>query len=424
MLPLALALALAGCGSVALGPSFNEYSSTFAETQNRQMLLNLARLHDRHPIYFFQLGQITASYTFTSTAGLTHATSPRNPPGPFTVGTQGATLGATLTHNPIFQFVPLSGSNFAQELLTPVSADVFTELYEEGWPVDLLMRTLIERLEFDAKPQAGAAKGKHWILENNPQNGVACNYDRFLVACMLARELQKSGNLRLTSKMEFQPLGGNLVYPKQPDEKTLLDASKSGLTFSRVTEPEAGWQLGRMVRQKTFVINDLEMAGATLSRLKDAPFFGSDKGSEGLALFGAVMTNGFVVRDSAAGDEGASSLLVMRSLMGSMAAMASEQEAWENLKQTDPGFEGLIPANEDYPALQLVWPETSLPDNALASVNYVKQRFTVADPPPASTNVLQSPSWNRDVFFLLIQLSYQVTTNTSSLVAPSVIQIH
>src|SRR5580658_9048096 len=66
----AIVLLVSGCGSVALKRSFDNYSNTYAETQNQQMLENLARLSNREPIYFFQLAQISAGYTFTETAGV------------------------------------------------------------------------------------------------------------------------------------------------------------------------------------------------------------------------------------------------------------------------------------------------------------------------------------------------------------------
>jgi hypothetical protein len=42
---LCLLAALPGCTSRVLRQSFNDYGDAYAETQNRQLLLNLARLH-------------------------------------------------------------------------------------------------------------------------------------------------------------------------------------------------------------------------------------------------------------------------------------------------------------------------------------------------------------------------------------------
>ena len=411
----ALGLLLGGCGSVALGPSFNDYSATYADTQNRQMLLNLARLHERHPIYFFQLGQITASYTFTGTAGLTHATAPPNPPGPFTVDTNGLSLGTTLTHNPIFNFVPLSGSSFAQELLTPISSDVFTELFQEGWPVDLLMRALIERLEVDDN-------GIHYVYENEPKEVTSINYDRFLVACSLARDLQQHGELRLESKNEFQALAKGLVYKDDPTPYQLVEAEKNNLAWNKL--PTGGWQLGRMVKQKVFEIDTKEpWVKNRIGSMKGKAPFDTNEREAGLDVFLDVMGNGFVVKDSDSIEHGGSTLLVMRSLMGAMAAMASEQDAWEDLAK-NADFERSILQDQNHPALRLTWPDRSMPDDPLITVKYHNQWFAIGDPKPGTTDSFESKTWNRDVFFLLIQLSYQVTTNPSSLATPSVIQIH
>ena len=41
---------------------------------------------------------------------------------------------------------PLGGDKFASQLLAPIKPEIFYELVEEGWPIDLLMRVLIERI--------------------------------------------------------------------------------------------------------------------------------------------------------------------------------------------------------------------------------------------------------------------------------------
>ncbi len=50
---LVVALTLPGCaGSIALNRSFNDYAAVYADLNNRQLLLNLARMANIHPPHF------------------------------------------------------------------------------------------------------------------------------------------------------------------------------------------------------------------------------------------------------------------------------------------------------------------------------------------------------------------------------------
>src|ERR1700684_93107 len=60
-------LFLAGCAARALQGDYKGYVTAYAESSNRQMLLNLARLSEHHPTYFFKLGQITTNYRYQAT---------------------------------------------------------------------------------------------------------------------------------------------------------------------------------------------------------------------------------------------------------------------------------------------------------------------------------------------------------------------
>jgi hypothetical protein len=55
-------LLLAGCGPKRVRADFTHYENSYAVTSNQEMLLNLARLNQHDPTYFFKLGQINTSY--------------------------------------------------------------------------------------------------------------------------------------------------------------------------------------------------------------------------------------------------------------------------------------------------------------------------------------------------------------------------
>src|SRR5439155_25264769 len=101
-----------GCASNTLRHAYSDYSEVYAESINRQLLLNLARLSNDEPPYFIQLGQINSQFTFNTPAGFTpsHA-SITHPSGALAnIVQDNLTLGGSIsvgaTDSPTFQFVP------------------------------------------------------------------------------------------------------------------------------------------------------------------------------------------------------------------------------------------------------------------------------------------------------------------------------
>lgn len=487
-----------GCGTTALRHSFNNYSDVYAETQNRQMLLNLARLHEREPVYFFQLTQITAGYTFTEQlASLQDLNSVGpTPTAANNVHTVSGTLGATATHNPTFTLIPLAGDKFAQQMLAPIKPQVFYELFEEGWPLDLLMRVLIERIELEVPPPEG--KGLT-ILENNPnqwtdggasdkvnvvQDGPKGYYDRFLRACALAREFQEHGLIYLAEEKSYQSEGPASL--NEPDAEKIEHAVLGGLVWrnagDKASDPaeghgapagggkaetgpkperKNGWQLCKVSAKTFFRLASIpgkdgqpapaEMTKALMDALKGKPCYtGCDQPVD---LFAAVVMKGFDVTDDTARGrstdgtaEGRSTKaplqvrLVMRSLMGAMAALASEQERFrvfsarfaeeqqkhqaqwqDHSNPKDPANWAPLPDSENHPVLELIYTGKGALGRPVVQLDYAGRHFAIAD--PISPTVGPPQTWNRDVFRLLIQLSFLATVDPSAFASPSLIQL-
>jgi hypothetical protein len=460
---------MSGCASVALKHSFDNYSDTYAETQNRQMLLNLARLSNREPIYFFQLTQILAGYTFTETASIGDSHERGLITSPATnFRTATASLGGTATHNPTFTLVPLGGDKFATQLLAPIKPEIFYELFEEGWPVDLLMRVLIERMELvlPAATPAGANKiGTGEQLEmmvNNPLEQKDGHYDRFLRACALARTLQKKGILYLDISKVFVPLADETIFASPPTEEQQLAADKQGLIWKQTpsaespskAEPPAksqvagaaehaseqvnqgSWQLGREVTQTLFKLNSAGLEAAAKEIGPDTEYEGKDNL---IKKFNLVVTNGIGVTGSTTAKGSYNVRLVMRSLMGVMLALANEQQNYalfDDFRTRESEGWDHVPRFEDHPALQLIWPgsvsdetEELFPSRSIvASLDYKNVHYSIEDRPGFVRYRDDDPdrgetTWNRDVFRLIVQLSLQVTADPSNFAQP-LLQTH
>src|ERR1700722_14171136 len=140
-------LLLAGCGPRRVRVDFAQYENSYAVTSNREELLNLARLQQHDPTYFFKLGQISSSYRMeASLTGAGNYTPQGTVPGG-AIPTGGGTPGFIYENDPSFTLIPVNDDTNAQILLNPVSPEVFYCLYLQGWRLDQLLRLTVDRIE-------------------------------------------------------------------------------------------------------------------------------------------------------------------------------------------------------------------------------------------------------------------------------------
>jgi len=149
-------LLFSGCVShVALKSDFGDYSESYGQANNRQLLLNIARLSQDDPVAFIQLASISSQYQFSTSAGFnptgTRTAPVANGAAPFVQHalTFGGTAGTGLTQTPIFQFVPITGTNLIEALLTPITDKVFLTFFDQGYPADLVVRTMVESVQHE-----------------------------------------------------------------------------------------------------------------------------------------------------------------------------------------------------------------------------------------------------------------------------------
>jgi hypothetical protein len=206
---------------------FRDYNTAYADALNEQMLLNLARLENGHPAYYLAIGAIDDRLTVSGSATVggtgtytdQHTTVGNSPLTSGPLGFPGQALTALFsdvfgynasgtvmeTRNPEFQFIPLNNEEVSEQVLKPISTDVFYELYQQGYPIDQLMRVLIERIE-TTLPGPDTNK-QELILVNSPTRGTPESYGKFLRACAILRELQLRGYLSLEATNELEDLG-------------------------------------------------------------------------------------------------------------------------------------------------------------------------------------------------------------------------
>jgi hypothetical protein len=158
ILPL---IGLCGCvSSKILKGDYDNYSEAYADSSNKQLLLNLARESHEEPAYFIQLASISSQYQFSTSVGITPSYVFRHSPASL-----GGSLSANVLQNPVFQFLPLTGTNFVQAVLTPITDKVFLTFYDQGWSADWVARTMVESVE-----ELTITNGTTNIIENITTN--------------------------------------------------------------------------------------------------------------------------------------------------------------------------------------------------------------------------------------------------------------
>jgi hypothetical protein len=452
LVPLCLlAIFVSGCGAAhRLHADYTNYEAVYADTSNREMLLNLARLDQHDPTFFFKMGQIGTQYQMS--AGLSGS-------GNYMIqgtGSGGNAIGGgtpTLTYskNPTFQFIPVNDDTTAQLLLKPVDPEYFYDLYQQGWRVDQLFRLMVDRIEYRAP---GGPNGVHWeMIRNDATVSNINNYARFLRVSALAYDMQQRGYLRLRSDRAFVPLakGAQLTAPTA---QQILDADAKNLSWEQ--QQNGQWQLGTSNDTVVFELNDpydetkttcqtdspketqLECnIGNEMPELKT----GGIGGMTALQAFVTIIGSGFSIEGApSAAAEDASKLgchLVMRSLLGVMAAAAQEQDEFETLAAdktlTVPSDSGpvlltaVVPPVEMRPILHLkLKPTDKITSSPLVELTYENEDYVVANfaDQSAPTGTDEDPTWNRDVFRLISQLIAQVTVDISKFPIPTILQLN
>jgi hypothetical protein len=219
-------LGLCGCGPKRIRADYRNYEAAYASTSNKELLLNLARLENHDPAYFFKLGQITSSYRMQGTISGNGQLSSAS--GAVQIPTGGGIPGVTWENDPTFQFIPVNDDTNARLLLEPIPAETFDALYQQGWRIDQLFRLLVDRIEI-TRPQLIGPDGKASndceveTIRNLPPSAIAnpraqdldelSSYVTFLRVSALVYDLQRQGHLVLGGTETFKPYNKDAVIP-------------------------------------------------------------------------------------------------------------------------------------------------------------------------------------------------------------------
>jgi hypothetical protein len=420
------------CTSVAFRTEANTFTSAYGDVLNGQMLLNLARLDNGHPAYFIAVGVLNSHWNMGATA--TGGVSPSDTDSTTRSLTQQATpaggilrpaikmlqrvatsvVGGTAstsfqsTATPDWQLIPLNNDQLTQLVLSPTRTSVFFTLYDQGVPVDLLMRVLVEEIQT-------TTTSRTTVQRNDPTGGPQASYVDFLRLCQVARDLQRNGFLRIEStKGKFSPSGDPIDEP--PDPWVVLQTQQGGAVWKQQAQK---WQLGKeQSGGLAFTISDTPPYNNAIAKVMEdgnvpdrdfvrkvvvalatSSVLGNATQTTGNSLLAAPRPD---LNDP---DDPRKVLVILRSYSRVLEAVAREQNNF-------PKDARLIPVAQDEPVIRTKWTDpVQKPGNSISSVRYAGQRYIVADPENPVEG--RSKTWNRDVFRLLIALNSQVAVDIS-----------
>ena len=455
-----LSLGLCGCAVKRLKTDFVGFERIYAETSNREVLLNLARLQNRDPTYFFKIGQITSTYRMQASLAGT---------GSYAVGNANPTIGGPAgggtplvgyEHDPIFTFVPVNDETNARLLLKPVPAETFYILYEQGWRADQLLRLMVDRIELTrSSPQNCAVE----TIRNTPPavylkpDGTAdadylrdpaalSSYVTFLRINAVVYWLQKHGYLLLRGTSTFKPYDSNSGLDDStnaPKAQDVVTASQKTAVWEHV---DGKWLLGEKVFSPEFSLYPLHAEGTKLTpnleqikeEILNDPEMKELKQGPALDVILTSLAHGFTIEGTSdhqdscnpiSGTSGISAHLVMRSLIGLMAAAAQEQIPFDTLAHANPiipnsrtvpleqqsknppKFLDAVPAIERNPLLRLTGTTEDQETEPIVQLTYRGNYYRIAD--KKGEQGPDNQYWNRDMFRLIDQLTSQVTVDIS-----------
>jgi len=135
---------LAGCSS-SYGPrtipsARFDYNEAISHSWDEQLLLNLVRLRYRDNPLFVDVSSVTAGYTLERSALVGGSVGRDQGPQ----GTAG--IGLRVVENPVISYNYLSGEQFNQRLLSPLTPETFEALAQSGWSVERLLLCCVNGL--------------------------------------------------------------------------------------------------------------------------------------------------------------------------------------------------------------------------------------------------------------------------------------
>ena len=211
-----ICLYLAACSSFGTDrvvPDRFDYNQAIGQSANQQMLLNLVRIRYRDVPVFLSINSVLSQYVYLGNANISGSGGSAN--------SVGGGLGITYIDRPTITYSPLSGEDFARQLLTPIPSKSIFSLAQSGWPGGQLMMMSFERLNHLKNIVFNPVLSREQIEQ----------MEKFELAVQLIIELGKRNAIESQPGMDKDAKNQYLVFDQTPNPETqeLIDKFKKVL---------------------------------------------------------------------------------------------------------------------------------------------------------------------------------------------------
>ena len=209
-------LILTACSSFGTDrvvPDRFDYNQAIGQSANQQMLLNLVRLRYRDVPVFLSVSSVLSQYVYLGSANFSGSGG--------SAGSVGGGLGVSYIDRPTITYSPLSGEEFAQQLLTPIPSESIFSLAQSGWPGGQLMMMSFERLNHLRNIAFNPVLTREQVRQ----------MEKFELAVKLIIELGKRNAFESHPGKDKDAKNHYLVFEQNPDPDTreLIDRFKKVL---------------------------------------------------------------------------------------------------------------------------------------------------------------------------------------------------
>jgi hypothetical protein len=252
-IPSVAVLTLTACSTHRqLATQAVDFNLTVEKAQNEMLLLNVIRAKDRLPLYVTGISGLTGSVETSFTAGLTGTytgekeTTRSSTPSTVSILSRAYTpsLGATVTADPTFTLAVLDTQEFMRGFLEPLGKETLAYYWSQGWPPELLVYLLVQRVEVSeaGKPPV--------VLRNHPDSADPDLADLKSFAEWVHRDfLAYSPEIEEVSTPVN--IGPELAEAEVANLNDLVEMAKEGLVLEKV-EGEDRYQLQKQGKDLRF----------------------------------------------------------------------------------------------------------------------------------------------------------------------------
>ncbi len=138
ILPMLWLFACATVGPNSIPRDQFNFNAAINAASSEQLLLNLVRLRYNEQPTFLKVSSVVNQYTRSAAANVSGTTGDG-----FSGNSVGGGVGASWSNTPTITYLPISGKEFSQNLLTPLPPGSLLGLIQSGWPIDLVMKTAV-----------------------------------------------------------------------------------------------------------------------------------------------------------------------------------------------------------------------------------------------------------------------------------------